>query len=1442
MLRSHRLLAGLLGALFVLVVQAGGAAAAPDPTGMGWTVIDRYGGDANGDGRIDDASALRPADLDTFAVRALPSAAICAELERATWRVDGETAEPRQLEAGESCGAVFDVEGEGEHLIKVLARNRAEVARVEVDDTLIVALGDSVASGEGNPEPQQPSRWLDRPCHRSAAAGFQQAANQLGKVDRRRSITFVSLACSGARIDAGLLGPYDGIELEPGGAPYLPQVDRLRELAGGDEGPAVDAVLLSVGANDVRFSGVVKQCALPGDCQAASKRAIEPRLRALGGSYDELGEALAEAAPGAPVYITEYFDPTHDEFGDFCRDGPGLTTHEEAQWAYEELLRPLNRKVREAAERNDWQAVGGIAADFEHHGYCAKERRWVRTLPEAIAKDDPAGTLHPNEAGHQAIARRVAAPLAAALDFQAPAPAPGSEEEEGGLPSPKTLGGWVVAGVLAPYAVVAGVILEPDPHSTWRQLLALWLALPLLIALLLLAARALMLLRATWPEDPTRSRRAPPQLRSRGVQLSTRHLILIALGVAVVFGVLVVVAGLAGRAILWLRFWSANLPADQAVSSVSASELVSTGAVALAIFIGLGLVAAALAWLLDAKGREVRTTRRGLVAIGLAGLLATIWIGDFRPDQQRQIFAGLVVAALFLHYLVDRALEWRRNNDPLKTGSRDPQGKRIWEGLKAKWTAFVHSEESWGARLFKLLPFAFLAFALYFSFHAEGVDRTLLILVPYAIAALLFAAPGGLAAPGVGWRADDFGSLLVPRIALALSGFAIVSVLLVRDELWLAGVATTAVLLGLLCLGVAAASGDRFAPYGLAVLVSVPLFAGAAAFLHGLDSPELQPVAVVLDNGEVVCGAYVGESDDRVWLAHVVLDGSAGNHRPRRGAIAPLAADRVEAKALGPLEPVDLVEPRALALRDRLLDDRGDEDPEKRVPSCAPTPEMKAAMTGKQPPGPSWQRQLAQRYQPELVVDRNDGFWPIPVGTIFSFRDRRASVCRRVGGGGGEGCLRLGTPGQFPWIGGEGESLEFPAADNDVDEQHDQMVGALGSADPESTATEYFLVNREQDGKGPISIQYWFFYPFNYQPVGDGLAEGGFHEADFESVGVLLSAQSEEPRYVWMNRHNEEGRAFPWEDEALSRPEGHPRAFAARGSHATYENCEGQVRPLDVKGLIDDHPTCDPVRQLHLLPEVTPLIDLSRVGWACWHGLFGHRNGGLGVYEGSNKFLIADAPKSPLWQQKYGGEEVEPCRGVADPGGRDGLGEETVEESTGVPARLRDGASPLQNAIDECSDWEKPATSGIYMVVCDQGALDRYVESGLEDPGDARLRIESLDSGEKPSETVAVPAVRRNRSGTYLDDWTITADRLTSASVYASCPSGDKIVVARFDEVPIEQGAKLTISDHGPGGNWVLADADGVPVTEALPFTTKAKDGLLVLKAPVPGTYLPCHR
>jgi lysophospholipase L1-like esterase len=1423
MIKAGRVFVGLLSALATLGCLAAPAAAST-PSPMEWTVLDRFGGDADGGAELEGADPLTPAALDEYAVRVLPSAAACAKLGAAKWKVERGLGTPR-LEPGEGCSAVVWLAGEGKHRIELLLPGgKAEVANVKVEDELIVALGDSVAAGEGNPEGRR--RWLDAPCHRSAAAGFEVAARRLAETDPHRSITFVSLACSGAEIHAGLLGKYRGVDPRPG-VVYLPQVERLRRMAAargsrGAAAPAVDAVLLSVGANDVTFSGVVRECAVsPGDCSASAEERVRRRLEALDRSYDELGAALDAVAPRAPVFVTVYFDPTHDSDGSFCSHSVGFISRAESRWAYERLLRPLNGKIETAAARNEWELVDGIPAAFEPHGICAKER-WVRSFGESVlSQGDWLGTLHPNVEGQRRIARPVANAAAPEIGFAAPAEEP-EDEDEGDKWSKDD---WIATGVAAvvPQAVVGVSLVSSDWEWTWQHALAVWLALPLLIGLLWLALRALWIMRATWPDDPV-GPREKPKLKP----LALRHLLLFALGAAILFVAIVVLAGPVGRAILWLRFWSSSLPADQAVDRVSGDELASTGGVALALFVGLGLAAAAIAWLLDGKGREVRTSRRGLVAIGLAELLAVLWIGEFRFDQAREIFLGLVAAALMLHYLVELVLAWLRTQTPDPGGGSPAEG--VWAKVKTRISEFFGEQSGWDLRIWRFVPFLLLAFALYSSLHVDGGERVLKVLLPYVAAAILFAAPGGVAAPGVRWSEPCLGALTMPRIVLSMTGIAIVAVILLRDEPWLAVVAVTAVVLGLLCMAVARISKKSFAPYGIAVLISVPLFAGAAAFIHGVASPELQPVAVVLDDGEAVCGGYVGESGGQLWLARPVLDERASVHRPRRGAIFPLDADRVQAQALGPLEPVDLLEPRALELRNRLLDERGDEDPAKRTPSCAPPPPMAA------PVADDWQHRLAEKFQPDLAVDREDEFWPVPVRTLFSVRDRRATICRRVAAG-DEGCLRLGTPGEFPWIGGEGEWLEYPAANDDIDEQHDQMVAALGTADPAATAAEYFLIHGVPGHGRPVSIQYWFFYPFNYQPAGDHFALGGYHEGDFEAIGVLLSA-SGKPRYVWMNRHDKEGRAFPWSDSALTLEGEHPLVFAARGSHATYENCDRQRRPLQIEGLIDDRPACEEQRRLQLVPEATPLIDLSRVGWGCWQGLFGHRKG-KGAYERLPS-LINDAPKSPLWQQKFGGDKEEPCRGIADPGGRDGLGEEVVEEASGVPAQLRKGASALEQTIDECSDWESPATQGIYMVACNQDALSAYVESGLETPDAGQVRIESRFFDDLARDPLAVPAVRRDRNRTYLDDWRITAKQPTAISVYATCPSGDAVVGAHFVDVPLGPDSALTLRDGGSEGRWLLIRSDGTPAAEALPFGTKVKDGLLIGKKPKPGDGFNC--
>jgi len=108
------------------------------------------------------------------------------------------------------------------------------------------------------------AQWQNERCHRSAFSGQVLAAEMLEASDPHSSVTFVHLACSGARMYRGLLGEYAGvIEPEPGDDPFPPQIERVAELA---DGHAIDALVISIGGNDVNFANVVEACVVGERC------------------------------------------------------------------------------------------------------------------------------------------------------------------------------------------------------------------------------------------------------------------------------------------------------------------------------------------------------------------------------------------------------------------------------------------------------------------------------------------------------------------------------------------------------------------------------------------------------------------------------------------------------------------------------------------------------------------------------------------------------------------------------------------------------------------------------------------------------------------------------------------------------------------------------------------------------------------------------------------------------------------------------------------------------------------------------------------------------------------------------------------------------------------------------------------------------------------------
>jgi HYR domain/PKD domain len=431
-----------------------------------WQMADRFGRDDDADGLID--YVTRPEQANGPWALSFDA---CSSIGAATFEW---TFPDHAVPAGPGCRVDASFPTEGTYPVTLTITSAAGAVQratnwVTVRDWLVVSLGDSSASGEGSPDHAGPlgfARWQSNRCRRSANAGAAKAALALEQSDTRSSVTFIHLACSGAGIDVGILGPYAGQEKPEGfdglcdsaEDPCLPaQLDETLRLVGDRQ---VDAMLITAGANDLGFVDVIANCfltpAIPGCWNRDALRALNlpngPDIFDSGvadkllPAYERLGDRLPQVllpsgvplVPAERVFITEYFDPTHGELGLPCKiDLPlglpwlspiaGLLMQidpVEATWASDYVVGGLRDQLYAVSQRKGWRYIGGIAAGFKGnfslqpeffrpgHGYCTTNlpgtERWVGTVEESlIVQGSPEGAFHPNYAGQRFLGQRM---------------------------------------------------------------------------------------------------------------------------------------------------------------------------------------------------------------------------------------------------------------------------------------------------------------------------------------------------------------------------------------------------------------------------------------------------------------------------------------------------------------------------------------------------------------------------------------------------------------------------------------------------------------------------------------------------------------------------------------------------------------------------------------------------------------------------------------------------------------------------------------------------------------------------------------------------------------------------------------------------------------------------------------------------------------------------
>jgi outer membrane protein OmpA-like peptidoglycan-associated protein len=133
----------------------------------------------------------------------------------------------------------------------------------------------------------------------------------------------------------------------------------------------------------------------------------------------------------------------------------------------------------------------------------------------------------------------------------------------------------------------------------------------------------------------------------------------------------------AGAVIVWTRFYSIEVPPDQAVKAVPQSELIATGSSVLLLFGFFGVLAIVAAYLVDRRGRATPGMSRALLALLAVEGMTAIFTFDESWDAKAVVavvvFVALVLLALLLTFNETVAryadeLESRANEtlDPLR--------------------------------------------------------------------------------------------------------------------------------------------------------------------------------------------------------------------------------------------------------------------------------------------------------------------------------------------------------------------------------------------------------------------------------------------------------------------------------------------------------------------------------------------------------------------------------------------------------------------------------------------------------------------------------------------------------------------------------------------------------------------------------------------------------
>jgi hypothetical protein len=317
---------------------------------------------------------------------------------------------------------------------------RSEKISIAAYVPLIVSVGESLASGEGNPDIPGASEadeysftqqdcdddatvmfaldidpimlkrpyWLDRNDHRSLRSSHAIAARDL--LTDWPYVNFLSFAKSGSKI-VSLEQDYNIIR----------QLQHVRSLLGDHK---IDVLLISAGGNDVGFAEILENMAKdPLDKNRENAmdffRKRLPTLHDPIVGYPRIASIIQQLNLNIGiVLINEYsghlFNKGNGRPGDGCGvfdSGKFFKISSADAFVLDSMGILLNGEIRANASALGWRLVTGISDQFLTHGYCSSVPYYKGASESCTTQGDFMGTMHPNERGTRVYARAIAREL-----------------------------------------------------------------------------------------------------------------------------------------------------------------------------------------------------------------------------------------------------------------------------------------------------------------------------------------------------------------------------------------------------------------------------------------------------------------------------------------------------------------------------------------------------------------------------------------------------------------------------------------------------------------------------------------------------------------------------------------------------------------------------------------------------------------------------------------------------------------------------------------------------------------------------------------------------------------------------------------------------------------------------------------------------------------------